>query len=604
MDKKRKFVLKHAIYLLIIGLQTCFIVACSDNGSVLSLAIPIQRNDSETQLLQLKALNKNAKQAEISQPEKAADMYFLFEQNPILQDLIESGRYALELVFEAGQVPQEKETSKMPFAAFSTAFLYTNDITDSGEIITNFTPKHPVTAFIPQKKSFTLSLGFSGKGVNPQDICGFAVHTQTPIKLKEATITPTRYGWLKDGVSCWSGFSAAGGTIPAELFTDTAFPLTTELPRLSRLLPHGKNGRDVLCIHFAKNILIDVTTAEQPHISFTCGKQRISVRRAPNIYQTSFDGCLFMESVLTPVLDDAAQYISGMTMDYYEPEPFTPLIADTELILDWPQEYWRQPDYELFSWEQFPSVLVFDFANYEIQDRFLKRIAFFTEKRGFTGTLVHDTDMQHLHGFNAHDYRAETLAAFFQQAAEEAFPLNKSEQLLRQILLHNNIIVATEAGFTAGEGAIVSLSRQSAQPLRRLFITHECLHGIYFTEKRFRDVVDEVFETTDPKAILFLRRYFESNPTLNYNTDDLYLLKNEFMAYILQQSSTQVEWYYINRLSRQKLISKAEPELCNYIREINALPFKQAADRMNDFLYATWGLKGGRIHLTDYLRYE
>ena len=293
-----------------------------------------------------------------------------------------------------------------------------------------------------------------------------------------------------------------------------------------------------------------------------------------------------------------ANTICGITAEYYAPPPLTPITADPGLILHWPQEQWRQLSYELFVWEQFPSVLIFDFADYAVQDAYLKRISFFAEKKGFTGKLLSDKAIDSLHGFNAHDYRAEMLAAFFQKAEEEHFLLNKSELHLRRILFHNGIIVRSEQGIETGSGAIVSISRQSPAYLRYRFITHECLHGIYFTEKNFRDTVSAVFQQTDPRAVLFLRRYFEIYPTLQYNTDDDYLLQNEFMAYLLQQSNGSLQQYY-NRVSWFRMMNEAEPALCRYIRKTNAEAFMQAAAQMSSFLYAAYGLKGGRIHLAE-----
>ena len=111
---------------------------------------------------------------------------------------------------------------------------------------------------------------------------------------------------------------------------------------------------------------------------------------------------------------------------------------------------------------------------------------------------------------------------------------------------------------------------------------HEGLHGVYFTEESFRREVDEVFYATDPISLRFLKRYFEVNPSLNYNTDDSYLFKNEFMAYTLQQSVGEVKNYYIDRLAR--IINSAEPELCAYIRDTDAAAFTQAAETMSAFL--------------------
>ena len=293
---------------------------------------------------------------------------------------------------------------------------------------------------------------------------------------------------------------------------------------------------------------------------------------------------------------NTATMVCGVTIEYATPSLMSPITADPGVILDWPQTQWRQPSYELFAWEQFPSVLIFDFADYSVQDAYFKRLSFFAEKKGFVGTLLSDKRLASLHGFNAHDYRAETLAAFFQKAEVEHFPLSKAERHLQKILFHNGLIVRTKTGIEAGTGAIVSISRQTSSELRYRFMTHECLHGIYFMEERFRNTVTETFRQTDPRAVRFLRRYFEVYQSLQYNTDDEYLMQNEFMAYILQQDSGFIQQYY-NRIAWFKLMVQTEPALCRYIRKTKAKAFIEAATQMNSFLYTTFGLKGGRIYL-------
>ena len=248
-------------------------------------------------------------------------------------------------------------------------------------------------------------------------------------------------------------------------------------------------------------------------------------------------------------------------------------------------------------WESFPSVLIFDCADYRIQDAFFKRISFYAEKKGYAGTLVPDTKMSGMHGFNAHDYRAETLSSFFAKAEQEGFKLNDFELLLRDILYKNGIIERSAAGIRAGNGAVLSISRESPHYLRTLFITHEGLHGIYFTEKQFRQTADAAFDRLDKNSRLFLKRYFELTPSLNYNTADEYLFKNEFMAYTMQQRVENVQNYFIDTLSYRKAVSAAEPELCEYIRASKAASFVSAAHQMSGFLYATWGIKAGKIAL-------
>ncbi len=617
--------------------------SCSDTMSSVSLALPADRQEpiytalpraSEQHInaVPLKALNENARAGMINDPKTSETMYFAFEQSPEMLGLTGSGLYALELEFEPLELTGKSSISESinthaiqtDAAEFAVGLLYAHDFSTSGKLKEPVKPQHPVTARILPPGTFTVSIGFAGIAAPQENIRGFTVSSQTPLKLNQAAIVPVRYGWLKKGnIGLWYGTTADGGSIPSELCTGTELPLCTELPKPSAVI-HAENTvkdeRDSIVIHFDTDMPLDLTPAQtQPRLSFQCSGKRIAVYRAPNVSRLTLDSCLFPDPFLTleqtdtgiaPDVSgrantdeaestaDTATMVCGITADYYTLPPLSPITADPGIILHWPQAQWRQLSYELFAWEQFPSVLIFDFADYSVQDAYLKRLSFFAEKKGFTGKLLFDEDIASLHGFNAHDYRAETLAAFFQKAEAEHFPLSKSELHLRKVLFHNGIIVRTETGIEAGDGAIVSISRQSSSDLRYQFITHECLHGIYFTEERFRDTVATVFRQTDPRAVLFLRRYFEVYPTLQYNTDDDYLLQNEFMAYLLQQSSDLLRQYY-TQLSWIHTLYKAEPTLCKYIRNTNAKDFIRAAAQMNAFLYTIWGLGGGRIHLAE-----
>ena len=556
----------------------------------------------------------------INAPKKSDTMHFAFEQSPEMLGLTGSGLYALELEFEPLELtgkssrtaPINTHAIQTDAAEFAVGLLYAHDFSTSGKLKESVKPQYPVTAQILPHGTFTVSIGFAGIAAPQENIRGFTVSSQAPLKLNRAAIVPVRYGWLKkSNTGLWYGTTADGGSIPPELCTGTELPLCTELPKPLAVI-HAENTvkdeRDSIVIHFDTDIPLGLTPAQtQPRLSFQCSGKRIAVYRAPNVSRLTLDGCLFPEPFLTleqtdtdmaESTADTATMVCGITAEYCTLPPLSPITADPGLIPQWPQAQWRQPSYELFAWEQFPSVLIFDFADYSVQDAYFKRLSFFAEKKGFTGKLLFDEDIASLHGFNAHDYRAETLAAFFQKAEAEHFPLSKSELHLRKILFHNGIIVRTETGIEAGDGAIVSISRQSSSDLRYQFITHECLHGIYFTEERFRDTVATVFRQTDPRAVLFLRRYFEVYPTLQYNTDDDYLLQNEFMAYLLQQSSDLLRQYY-TQLSWIHTLYKAEPTLCKYIRNTNAKDFIRAAAQMNAFLYTIWGLGGGRIHLAE-----
>jgi len=625
---------------LVLVFTSWLCTSCADPTSSVSLALPADRDDTAVYLLAasasgmqsrcipLKALNTNAQTGTIDDPEKSDVMCFAFEKSPTMFGLTDSGLYALELEFEplefTGQssrtAPINPNAIQTDAAQFAVGLLYANDFSAFGKLKENFRPQHPVTAKLLPRGTLTVSIGFAGIAVGTAHIRGFMVWAKSALKLKSAAIVPVRYGWLKDGAALWYGTTADGDVIPPELCTDANVPLRTELPKPSAVIQAryaGKGGRDSIGIHFDKTQPVNLTAGQkQPRLSFQCGDKSISVYRAPNVYRLTLDGTLFSDAFFTieqtgaerlsnadTLPDtggqaDTAAMVCGITIEYSTPSLMTPITADPGLIPDWPQEQWRQPSYELFSWEQFPSVLIFDFADYSVQDAYLKRISFFAEKKGFTGKLLFDEELASLHGFNAHDYRAEMLAAFFQKAEAESFPLNKAELHLRKILFRNGIIIRTEAGIEAGEGAIVSISRQSERDLRYRFITHECLHGIYFTEESFRDTVTEAFRKTNPRAVLFLRRYFEIYPSLQYDTDDDYLMQNEFMAYLLQQSSSFLQ-HYFTQIAWFRLMNTAEPALCRYIRKTKAAGFMQAAAHMESFLYTAWGIKGGRIYLAN-----
>ena len=642
---------------LVLVFTSLLSTSCSDTVSSVSLALPADimqepiytasavASEQHIRSVPLKALNKNARAGAINAPEKSDAMYFAFEKSPEILNLTASGLYALELEFEplmsAGKSGDAASTNRISAeslsksssksdiigtvqtdaAEFAVGLLYANDFSTAGKLKENVRPRYPVTAQRFPHGAFTVSIGFAGITVQQADIRGFMIVAQESLKLKSAAIVPVRYGWLKDKTALWYGTTADGGVIPLELYAQSGIPLRTEFPKPSAVIRTGNTeteGRDNILIHFDEALPITLTTEQpQQRLSFQCSGKHISVYRAPNVYRLTLDGCLFPEPFLTieqtdtdiapdtsgradadeaESTTDTATMICGITAEYYTPPPLSPITADPGIILHWPQTQWRHPSYELFAWEQFPSVLIFDFADYSAQASYLKRLSFFAEKKGFTGNLISDKELAPLHGFNAHDYRAETLATFFQKAEEEHFPLNKSELHLRAILFHNGIIVRTETGIEAGNGAIVSISRQSAPGLRYRFITHECLHGIYFTEENFRTVVTGVFRQTDPRAVRFLRRYFEVYSALQYNTDDDYLLQNEFMAYLLQQDSSSLQHYY-NKISWFRTMNEAEPALCRYMRNTNAKAFMQAAAQMSSFLYTTWGVRGGRIYL-------
>jgi hypothetical protein len=273
----------------------------------------------------------------------------------------------------------------------------------------------------------------------------------------------------------------------------------------------------------------------------------------------------------------------------------SPLAADPLFLVAGGKESWRAKDYELYAWEKFPSILFFDTKDYAVQDGFFKRLAFFAEKKGFRGKLASDEYLAGQHGFNALDFRAATLAEFFSLARATGFALNAREELLCDILIANGIIVETQEGFAEGEGAVISISQESPQYLRRQLIVHEGLHALFFLHEDFRVEVERVYNETDPLCVRFLESYFDITPTLAYDITDRYLILNEFMAYLLQQPVSAVSQYFYDRIANYVYINRFEPALCQYVRDTRARGFVEAAQKLSAYLERVWGFEAGRL---------
>ena len=272
-----------------------------------------------------------------------------------------------------------------------------------------------------------------------------------------------------------------------------------------------------------------------------------------------------------------------------------PIEVDPGLIMKWPRNNWRGNDYELFEWDRFPGVLFFDISTYSVQDDFFRRLAFFVEKAGYKGRLLSDAELKGKHGYNAHDYKADDLARFFEKARVESFPLNEKELLLREILAFNGIIkIASDGEVMAGSGAVISISQESPSYLRTTFIAHEGWHGIFFIDEEFRNTVASIYYTIDPKTLAYLRRYFQVTPSLNYDVRDDYLMKNEFMAYMLQRPLSYTASYFVDMAKREhsQQLAKAEAD---YIINTAGSGFESAATLLDEYVSDRWNLNAGRV---------
>jgi hypothetical protein len=218
-----------------------------------------------------------------------------------------------------------------------------------------------------------------------------------------------------------------------------------------------------------------------------------------------------------------------------------PLTASLERVLTAPRSAWRETTFELYRWDLFPDILILDTADFSVQDRMFTRLAYFLEKRGWRGKLMGNAWLAGRHGWNAHDYGSEGLAAFFSSALESRFPLNPEEESVRQLSLDQGIIVGARGRYGPGTGGVLCISRSSSATERRLLLAHESFHGIFFSSSAYRNFCVRLWDSLPGIEKDFYTSFLGS---LGYDTADPTLVVNEFQAYLMQQPLRYAASYF------------------------------------------------------------
>lgn len=526
----------------------------------------ILRLSCENSNFPMRALNANAEKSEIVDTQKSPYLYYGFPE-----DFSPTDETALQIqVLTLSQSDfDEKET-------FYFGFLYKENFKSKNKLNTTISPTNFASGLYSKKCVLSLAVP---KNKKPE---GFFVYSSVPVRIEKAAFVESKTGWLLQGTP-WFGFSEKGGSLKTLL---SSF----ELPRAAvKLSVHLNNVEKTSSRYSTLALNNDVVTIRH-------APNQSVVTLYPSVFRSADDAAVFVKRA------GEEDCVTGLICEKILPSdtssPLVPIATDPGMIENWPQNLWRRNDFEVFSWEQFPSILFFDTADYEIQDKLFKRLAFYTEKAGYRGTLPADSVIENQHGYNAHDYRAESLAGFFELARQENFPLNDYENLLCEILTGHGIIVKNADGsITAGQGALVSISRESTTYLRNKFIAHEGLHCLFFIDEDFREKVREVYERTDERSLAFLLRYFTVTSDLNYDLRDTYLIQNEFMAYIMQQPLYEVGEYFTKILATRKTINRTDPDKVEYILETNAEGFVASAKILDEYINKRWGYNAGRVSL-------
>ena len=433
----------------------CVLAGCSGERS----AVPFSSQSGKR--VELRALSVEAKTGSLSGAASTAWFSFKADKAGIPSSAkARGGRGALEItVVNEGQAP----------VRVSMGFVTSGDLGLTGELKASL-PARPLSVVtgVSNELKLCMLIPDSGKGA---DVRGFAVSlagsADSRVRIVSAAVTPGGTGWERSFKSFWAGFESVGGEI------DCAKPGAVAV----KLVPDS-----TLALSFSGGA--EGTPLRQNRFAFGAGAFRFGFRKTSGPGRTYVPSAL-VASVPVDVVPEDTAGLSGFRVIRNAPfalsgggktdkdvkaekaamkkassENSVPILADPNMIIEWPQSAWRRSDREVFAWDRFPSVLIFDTADYAVQDKLFKRLAFFVEKQGYRGKLLSDAELAPHHAYNAHDYRADSLAEFFEAVRKQNFQLDSDEVELRDILQAEGIIRKEGEGWGRGRrrGTVV-LSR-------------------------------------------------------------------------------------------------------------------------------------------------
>lgn len=446
--------------------------------------------------------------------------------------------------------------------------------------------------------SFALPVDKAAGILNQKE--GFFIKSNIPVKIKSVKISETVTGFDRSEVIPFYGFSSNGGVIN---FSSQSFDFTGS----SNVFPVSYTSTNVppeLLIKMEQNV---EQYGEKFNYSFSFGGERIRIKRLESVKLTTLslkNAFSFVEAspeqgnVKAILMSNGDSSILNRNSAY----SIIPVSVDPGLITSWPQKNWRCPEYELFKWDRFPNIIFFDTKNYAIQSKFFARIAFYIEKEGYKGLILSNEELKGKHDYNAHDYSAESLASFFNKTYISNFRLNVEEEILLEILLRNGILDKIDdpvKPYVSKGGAVLSISREIPSYNRVSLLAHEGWHTLFFTDSDFRNYVAAVYNVMDEKSMEFLMDYFKSQSSLGYDTNDEYLMQNEFMAYILQNLPNHAGEYFVKRAAWES-VRKFTPYLCKYILETNGSGFDDCSKMLGEYVSDKYNLLPGNIGLVSY----
>lgn len=200
-------------------------------------------------------------------------------------------------------------------------------------------------------------------------------------------------------------------------------------------------------------------------------------------------------------------------------------------------------------------ILVFDFPNLTSQGRALNRLAVLVEKPDAPrDRVLSDAELAaYLAGagtsaetlYFGHDYRAADVARFFDLARAGGIALNPDEVAVRGALIGQRFLHLTDGGYQAipPDQALVSVVQLQADDpatpadetvdpaLRATILRHELSHGVFFTDRAYREYCERFWRQVLSREERELFRKFLSSA--GYDPANEPVMINEAQAFLM-----------------------------------------------------------------------
>ena len=597
---KTQWILSIAVILfLLMDITAGIILLANKNKSAVRI---VYGNEAMSRLY---ALDSGASKGTVN--DSYANFKFTREQKEYFYKTYqENGSVALTVCLQL--MPTKKQKSLLESdveTVFRYGFLGNEDFTIEGKYIKK---KYPDTRRIQiqgdEKKApelFDLSFAVQ-KNDNIEKYIpeGFYIYSTVRCRIIAAAVVPAEIGFDVTKEIPFYGFACNGGVVD---FENTGFDFSGS----SMVFPVQSSAKQTMPeyrVVLSENPDIKTTREHSVKVQMNVGGEKLYINNVSAAREIIIPAAALNAPFSRTELAENANCVESLIMRGTKGAAsedggiLEPVRTDPGLILNYKTSQWRTLDYEIYEWDRFPQILFFDTRNYEVQDKLFRRLAFYVEKQGYKGRLLTNEELGDMHGYNAHDYSAASMASFFNKATDLGFQLNEEELLLKKILIHNKLFEEDGIYVKANEGGLVSISRETPLWSRTNLLAHEGWHTIFFRDGEFRNFVSAVYYTFDPTSRDFLIDYFKSQPSLGYDINDEYLMHNEFMAYIMQQKLSEVAKYFVHLANRGSVIDYT-PQLAAYIRKTEGRGFEDAATALNDFVYDKYGIVCGNIALVN-----